>query len=183
MPITPFIGEFMIFAGNFAPKGWALCDGQLLSISENTPLFALIGTFYGGNGTTNFALPDMRGRLSVHQGQGSGLSPYQVGQKGGEEDHTLLTAEAPSHTHAVNAHNNGNTGGVSTPGAGVVMGSPYAVEANSPAVPIYSTDAPTLTMSGGMVGQTGGSVPHNNLMPYLTLNWCIALQGIFPTRN
>jgi microcystin-dependent protein len=183
MPIQPFLGEFMIFAGNFAPRGWALCDGQLLPITQNTALFSILGTTYGGNGTTTFALPDLRGRLSVHQGQGSGLSPYLLGQLGGEEQHTLEITEAPTHTHTVNANNNGNAGGVSTPASTVLMGSPYAVEANSPPVPIYSTGTASLTMSSQMVGPTGGNGPHNNLMPYLAVNWCIALEGIFPSRN
>ncbi|HYM01970.1 MAG TPA: tail fiber protein [Stellaceae bacterium] len=183
MPIQPFIGELMIFAGNFAPRGWALCDGQLLAISQNQALFSILGTTYGGNGTQTFALPDLRGRLTLGVGQGPGLNVYDLGQTDGEQSHTLIAAEAATHTHSVNAVNNGNTGGSKAPGGGVLLGAPYAVETGSPPVPFYSNAAPSQVLNGQSVGLAGGSQPHNNLMPSLVVNWCIALQGIFPTRN
>jgi microcystin-dependent protein len=183
MPTEPFLGELMICAFDFAPKGWAMCNGQLLPINQNQALFAILGTTYGGNGTTNFALPNLQSRLTVHQGQGAGLSPYTIGQTDGEEFHTLILTETPTHTHTVNAVNNGNTGGVQMPGDSVLLGAPYAMETNNPAVPVYSTAAPTLVMNPQMVGQGGSSQPHENRMPFLVLNWCIALQGIFPSRN
>jgi microcystin-dependent protein len=183
MPAQPYIGELMIFAGNFPPRGWAQCNGQLLAISQNTALFSILGTTYGGNGTSNFALPDLRSRATIGEGQGPGLSPYTLGETAGTEIHTLTTTEMPAHTHAVNAVNNGNSGGTNVPGNTVLLGAGYAVEANNPAVPIYSTDAPSQLMSPQAVGVAGGNQPHENRMPFLALNWCIALIGVFPSRN
>jgi microcystin-dependent protein len=177
----PFIGEMIQFAGEFAPSGYALCDGQLLPISQNQALFSILGTTYGGNGVQTFALPDMRGRLSVGQGQGPGLSPYDLGQAAGEEAHTLIQQEMPSHSHTVTAVNNGTTLGTSVPGTTALLGSAYANETGNPAEAVYSTDAPTLT--GEPTGIGGGSQPHDNRMPFLAITWCIALVGIFPTRN
>ncbi len=176
----PYLSQIEAFAFGFAPKGWALCAGQLLPINQNQALFALIGTYYGGNGTTNFALPDLRGRLAPALGQGGGLSPYVLGQQGGGESHTLTVAETPSHTHAINADNNGATGGSNIPSSAVVLGSGYANQTGSPAVNIYSSAAPTIAM--GSLGPAGGQ-PHENRMPYLTLNYCISLTGIFPSQN
>ncbi|HEV2674546.1 MAG TPA: tail fiber protein [Aliidongia sp.] len=177
----PFLGECMIFAGNFAPQGFALCDGQLLPISQNTALFAILGTTYGGNGTTTFALPDFRGRLAVGQGQGPGLSPYNVGDQVGVESHALTSVEMPSHTHTVAAVANGTTLGTNVPGTGALLGSSYANEANNPTEAVYSTDAPTVVL--GPVGNGGGNQPHENRMPFLAVTWCIALFGVFPSRN
>lgn len=183
MPSQPFLGELLLFAGNFAPTGYALCAGQLLPISQNTALFSILGTTYGGNGTTNFALPDLRGRITVGYGAGTGLSPYSLGQSGGEETHELIQSEMPLHQHAVNAANNGQSNGTNIPGANVVLGTAYAAEAGNPLVPIYSLASPTLAMNAAAVGAAGSNQPHENRMPYLPLTWCIALVGIFPSRN
>jgi microcystin-dependent protein len=176
----PFLSQIEAFPFNFPPKGWAFCAGQLLPIAQNQALFALLGTTFGGDGRTNFALPDLRGRLANGFGQGLGLANYTLGQRGGEETHTLTGTETPLHSHLINADNNGTTGGTSTPGSGVTLGAGYANEAGSPAVNIYSSAAPTIAM--GSLGSTGGQ-PHENRMPFQALNYCIALQGIFPSRN
>jgi microcystin-dependent protein len=176
-----FVGEMILFAGNFAPTGYALCNGQLLSIAQNTALFSILGTTYGGNGTTTFALPNMQGRLSIGEGNGPGLSSYVIGQAAGEETHTLLTNEMPGHSHTLTADVNGTTQGTDVPGATVLLGSGYANEANTPPESVYSTDAPTLT--SGPTGLGGGNQPHDNRMPSLVVNWCIALFGVFPSRN
>ena len=174
----PFLGQIEAFAFNFPPKGWAFCAGQILPINQNQALFSLLGTTFGGNGMTTFALPDLRGRIANGSGQGPGLQPYNLGQAGGEEAHTLTAAETPSHSHSVSAVNNGTAGGTNVPGAGVTLGSGYA--ASGAAVNIYSTDAPTVAMTP--VSPAGGQ-PHENRMPFLALNYCIALQGVFPSRN
>jgi len=171
----PFIGEVRIFAGNFAPTGWALCDGQLLSIASNTALFSLLGTTYGGNGVNTFGLPDLRGRVPIQPGQGPGLSLHDLGERAGVESLTLLATEMPQHTHAVSASNaNGN----SDAAAGR-----FAARSAS-AVQQYSTNADAIdtTLSAAAVGSSGGSQPHNNMQPYLVLNFIIALQGIYPPR-
>jgi microcystin-dependent protein len=178
----PFLGEIEAFSFSFAPKGWALCAGQLLPINQNQALFALLGTTFGGNGTTTFALPDLRGRIANASGQGPSLGNYDLGQTGGEESHTLaLTEMQPSgHSHTVTAKNNGATGGTNVPSNAVTLGSGYASEPNSPVVNIYGWAAPTVAM--GSLGPAGGQ-PHENRMPFLGLNYCIALQGIFPSRD
>ena len=177
---SPFVAEITMFAFNFAPKGWAFCAGQLLPISQNTALFSLLGTTYGGNGTTTFQLPDLRGRVANAFGQGQGLGNYSLGQTGGQESHTLILNEMPAggHTHTINATNNGTTGGTNVPSATVGLGAAYA--SGAVAVNIYSSAAPTTAM--GSLAPTGGQ-PHENRMPFLGLNYCIALQGIFPSRN
>lgn len=176
----PFLSQIEAFPFNFAPKGWALCAGQLMPINQNQALFSLLGTTFGGDGRTNFALPDLRGRLANSFGQGLGLANYSLGQQGGQEAHTLTGTETPTHSHLVNAVKNGTSGGTSTPGSGVTLGEGYANEAGSPGVNIYSSAAPTIAM--GSLGSTGGQ-PHENRMPFLALNYCIALQGVFPSRN
>ena len=178
----PFLGEIEAFPFNFAPNGWAFCAGQLLPINQNQALFALLGTTFGGNGTTTFALPDLRGRIANAFGQGPGLAPYNLGQPGGEESHTLQLAEMQpgGHGHTVTARNNGATGGTNAPSDAVRLGSGYASEAGSPAVNIYNSAAPTVAMES--LAEKGGH-PHENRMPFLGLNYCIALQGIFPSRN
>ena len=176
----PFISQIEAFPFGFAPRGWAMCAGQLLPINQNQALFALIGTYYGGNGTTTFALPDLRGRIALAFGQGVGLSTYTLAQNGGEETHTLTVAETPTHTHAINAANNGTTGGTNVPSGSVTLGAGYASEAGSPAVNVYSSASPTIAM--GSLGLAGGQA-HENRMPNLALNYCIALQGVFPTQN
>jgi microcystin-dependent protein len=176
----PFLGQIEAFAFNFAPKGWARCAGQLMPIRQNQALFSLLGTTFGGDGRTNFALPDLQGRLAIGFGQGLGLANYTLGQPGGEETHTLTATETPTHSHLINAVKNGTTGGTSTPDTGVTLGEGYSNEAGSPTVNIYSSAAPTIGM--GSLGPTGGQ-PHENRMPLLALNYCIALQGDFPTQN
>lgn len=168
---TPFIGEIRIFAGNFAPSGWALCHGQLLPIAENDTLFALIGTTYGGNGETSFGLPDMRGRIPVHQGAGPGLSPRVLGQRGGSERVTLGLAQIPAHSHTLVAS---SVPSRSTAGSNGLL---------APAtVPIYGTGTPTTAMAPQALASAGGGQPHENMAPYLAINFIIALFGIFPNE-
>jgi microcystin-dependent protein len=166
----PFLGEIRCFGFGFAPVGWAQCNGQLLSISQNTALFALIGTYYGGNGQTNFALPDLRGRGGIHVGQGPGLSPYVQGQLGGVEAESLLVNQLPSHSHTVNANNSPST---ATRPAGAVLARGGA----------YAAASDGTTMAPDSIAPTGGGQPINVLQPYLVLNYCIALTGIFPSQN
>lgn len=176
----PYIGQIEAFSFGFAPKNWALCAGQLLPIQQNQALFSLLGATYGGDGRTNFALPDLRGRAALSSGQGAGLSPYTLGQKGGEEAHTLTVAETPTHTHAIAAVSSGTKSGTNVPDATVILGSGFSGSSGSPPVNIYSSAAPTVAM--GSLGSTGGQA-HENRMPYLALNYCIALTGVFPSQN
>ena len=170
---TPFLGQLSVFAFNFAPKGFAMCDGQLLSIQQNTALFALLGTFYGGNGTTTFALPNLQGRVPIHNGQQGAGSGFLLGQSGGEDAHTLTTNEL-AHTHPVSVHL-GNANQRSP--VGNVYANVQGTQTN-----VYSTGAPNTNMGGGFT-PVGSNQPHNNLAPYLTVIMCIATQGIFPSRN
>jgi len=170
----PFIGEIRMFAGNFAPNGWAFCWGQLQSISENDALFALIGTTYGGDGQTTFALPDLRGRIPVGQGQGPGLSNRIVGQQHGTEDVTLLSSQMPAHTHTLLA--SGTAATASSP-AGAVLA------AQSMDAVFISGTAPTAAMRADLVAPDGGNQAHDNMAPYLCLNFIIALFGIFPSQS
>jgi microcystin-dependent protein len=174
----PFVAEIRIFGFNFAPTGWAQCNGQLLPLSQNTALFSLLGTTYGGNGQSNFALPDLQGNAAMHSGQGQGLSLRDLGEMGGSQTITLLISEMPVHTHAsVNAK---TTGGQADP-TGNMWGTSNAAKA---AANFYAPPgSPTVNMNPAAFSLTGGSLPHNNLMPYLTLNFCIALQGVFPSRS
>lgn len=170
-----FVAEIRIFTGNFAPRGWALCNGQLLPISQNTALFSLIGTFYGGNGVSNFQLPNLQGCVPIGAGSAPGLSPYSVGEVGGSPTVTLIQNEMPSHNHTFSAD----------PAA---KKESDTVANNSPAAAatgtnFYSTTAPNVNMNPQMLSIAGQSLPHDNMQPYLTLNFCIALQGIFPSRN
>ena len=168
----PFLGEIRFFAGNYAPRGWAFCDGQLLPVSQYSALFSILGTTYGGDGRTTFALPDMRGRSPLHSGSGAGpgLSPHRLGDKSGSETNTLNVNQLPSHNHTLNGSSASATSNVPT--------SRVVASAN-----IYSSDAPNTTMDAASIGQTGGSQPVNNMQPYLGLSCIIALQGIFPSRN
>ena len=168
----PFLGELKLLPFNFAPRGWAFCQGQILSIAQNTALFSLLGTTYGGNGQTTFALPDLRGRVPIGQGQGPGLSPYDLGQVGGTETVTLTNANLPAHTHQVRATT--EDANSAQPGNNL----PAAVGAGA-----YGSQTPDTTMSVSMIAPSGSNQPFNNVQPYLTLNWCIALSGIFPSRN
>ena len=168
----PFLGEIRIFGFPFAPRGWATCDGQILPIAQNQALFALLGTNYGGNGTTTFALPDLRGRTPIEFGRSSGTSAYSIGQSGGQETSTLIEAEIPAHTHTVNASS--ATATEIAPSGGV-----WAAPAG---LTVYSGTGGA-QMAPNALSATGGSQPHFNMQPFLTLNFCIALQGIFPSRN
>ena len=171
----PFIAEIRIFPFNFAPKGWAWCDGQLLPLSQNTALFSLLGTTYGGNGKSNFALPDLQGRSLMHPGQGPGLSLHDLGETGGSDTVTLLESEIPSHNHALRADAN-------------VAESPNAAGnsfARGSSINAYQTNTNSNLgpMSDQAVVPVGGDQPHNNMMPYLTFYFNIALQGVFPPRT
>lgn len=172
----PFVAEIRIFPFNFAPKGWAFCDGQILPISQNTALFSLLGTTYGGNGQTTFALPNLQGRVPVHPGQGPGLSEHVLGEEGGSGTVTLLQSEVPAHTHALAA-------------------SAAAAYARSPSGELFANQnggvnsyatlagAPTALLASAASETVGGGQPHNNMAPYLVLNFCIALQGVYPPRS
>ena len=173
--MDPFVAEIRIFPFNFAPKGWAFCDGQILPLSQNTALFSLLGTTYGGDGRSNFALPNLQGSAPMHPGQGPGLSLHDLGETGGSETVTLLQSEIPAHTHAQMAQ--GGTGTKSTP----ANNSFARVSAATPYFP--PAGAPLVSMSGQVIATAGGDQPHNNMMPYLTLSFCIALQGVFPPRT
>lgn len=169
----PFVAEIRIFPFNFAPRGWAWCDGQLLPISQNTALFSLLGTTYGGNGKSNFALPDLQGRAPMHPGQGPGLSLHDLGETGGSETVTLLESEIPAHSHSVNASQADSSSRIPVgdlPAAGIGIG-------------MYSAPASLIPMSPNAVAPVGGDQPHNNMMPYLTYYFNIALQGVFPPRG
>jgi microcystin-dependent protein len=169
----PFIAEIKIMSFNFAPRGWATCDGQLLPINQNQALFSLVGTTYGGNGTTNFALPDLRGRIPIHFGTGPGLPTVILGERSGEENHTLISTEMPLHTHQAMATSDpGNSPAAS---GGVLAAETSAMYA--------APDANLVGLAAGTLGNIGGSQAHNNMEPFLTLNFCIALVGIFPSRT
>ena len=176
--MDPFVAEIRIFPVNFAPRGWAWCDGQLLPLSQNTALFSLLGTTYGGNGKSNFALPDLQGRAPMHPGQGPGLSLHDLGETGGSETVTLLESEIPSHSHAMSAFP--TPGNVKIPGPEVGL-------SRSAGGSLYTTASPIIPGSTFMAPEAlapaGGDQPHNNMMPYLTFYFCIALQGVFPPRG
>jgi microcystin-dependent protein len=178
----PFIGEIRLFAGNFAPRGWAFCQGQILSIAQNEALFALIGTTYGGNGQTTFALPDLRGRVPVSQGQGPGLSSYTIGQAAGVEQVTLTSSQIPPHQHALNATT--AQGSSVSPGNTVMLATPVepGVQTALYVVPGTSVVNPA-PMAAQSIGQAGGNQPHSNMMPTLAINYIIAIEGLFPSRN
>ncbi len=172
--MDPFVAEIRIFPFNFPPTGWAFCDGQLLPISQNTALFSLLGTTYGGDGRSNFALPDIQGRAVMHPGQGPGLSLHDLGESAGEETVTLLAVETPAHSHAV---------GANADDADLAVPANTRSLATSQGGFIYAPAANLTPLSDQALSPTGGSQPHNNLQPYLTLNFCIALQGVFPPRT
>jgi microcystin-dependent protein len=174
--MDPFVAEIRIFPFNFAPKGWAFCDGQILPLSQNTALFSLLGTTYGGNGKSNFGLPNLQGRAPMHPGQGPGLSLHDLGETGGSETVTLLESEIASHSHQTMC-NNGDGDRVSPQSAAfanIPPGSPPAYAA---------AGAATVAMHNSALTPSGGDQPHNNMSPYLTLNFCIALQGVYPPRT
>jgi microcystin-dependent protein len=179
-----FVGEIQMFAFDFAPKNWALCNGQLLAIAQNQALFSLLGTTYGGDGVRTFALPDLRGRLPMGQGTGFGLSPRTLGQTLGEESHTLLASETPTHTHSVNVISNPTlTSNTDAPGPTQFLAQTTYSGSVGATTNVYVPDpAPNNAMSAAAVSTTGGQA-HDNLMPLLTVNFCIALFGVFPARN
>jgi microcystin-dependent protein len=169
----PFVAEIRIFPFNFAPRGWAWCDGQLLPLSQNTALFSLLGTTYGGNGKSNFALPDLQGRAPMHPGQGPGLSLHDLGETGGSETVSLLESEIPSHSHAVSAS---LADGISQTPVNEKL-------ATGVGIGMYGAAQALVAMNDQALAPAGGDQPHNNLMPYLTFYFNIALQGVFPPRG
>ncbi len=170
--MDPFVAEIRIFPFNFAPKGWAWCDGQLLPLSQNTALFSLLGTTYGGNGKSNFALPDLQGRAPMHPGQGPGLSLHDLGETGGSETVSLLESEIPSHNHRLNTVNDIGT-------------SPSPANVYLAQAPAYnsSPSGGSVQLNVAALSPSGGDQPHNNMQPYLTFYFCIALQGVYPPRG
>ncbi len=172
--MDPFIGEVKLFAGIFAPRGWAFCDGQLLPVAQNSALFAILGTTYGGDGRTTFALPDLRGRVALGPRHGAGLSDYREGQKGGTEKVTLQVSQIPSHNHSLRAS---TTVGNSNDPTDKVLGNTDVFDNE------YINTTPTTNMSSAAIGNTGGNQSHENRQPYLAINYIIALQGVFPSRS
>jgi microcystin-dependent protein len=169
----PFLAEIRAFAFNFAPSGWAQCNGQLLPISQNTALFSLLGTTYRGDGKTTFGLPNLQGSAPMHHGASGGTSDRVLGEVSGEPDVTLIQTELPAHTHALNA----------VESAATARQPPDQMFAVEEAMSSYRTGSPDVAMDPRILAPTGGSQPHNNMQPYLTLNFCIALQGVFPPRG
>ena len=173
MPATPYVGQIMAFGGNYAPQGWALCDGSLLPISQYETLFSLIGTTYGGDGQNTFALPDLRSRVLLHQGQGPVLSNYVLGESGGAEAVTLTVGQLPQHLHS--AMGNSGAGTSPSPSGALWAGSPTN---------IYTAgSAANAAMSATSISVSGGSQPHDNMLPFVTLNFCIAFEGIYPSQS
>jgi microcystin-dependent protein len=177
--MDPFVAEIRILACNFAPKGWAFCDGQILPLSQNTALFSLLGTTYGGDGKSNFALPNMQGSAPMHPDQGPGLSLYSLGELGGSTTVTLLEGEIPSHSHALLT--NTVVGDTNAPSPGVSLARSHNATAyQSPAAQVPGD---TVFLASNALTPAGSGQPHNNMMPFLTLNFCICLQGIYPPRT
>lgn len=172
--MDPFLGEVILFAGNFAPRGWAFCDGQLLSIAQYSALFSLLGTIYGGDGRTSFALPDLRGRTPIHAGNGPGLSNRHLGSKGGQETVTLTINQIPAHSHRINAVS--SAGNDASP-LNNLLANTVGLDRE------YSNSSPDVQMNSYMVNNSGGGQSHANMQPFLSINYIIALQGIFPSRS
>lgn len=170
--MEPFLGQIMMFAGNFAPRGWAFCNGQLLPIAQNSALFSILGTTYGGNGTTTFALPDLRGRGPIHFGQGPGISNHNIGENGGRESVSLTVNQLPPHNHALAVSQ--DSGKVTDPAGNVLAIS---------GTPVYSPEQPNHQMNPAAIGATGEGQPVPVMQPYLTINFVIALQGVYPSRE
>jgi len=168
----PFVGQIMLFGGNFAPRGWAFCDGQLLAINQNDALFSLLGTLYGGDGRTTFALPDLRGRTPVHMGEGPGLSERRIGSDMGEEEITLNINQMANHQHILQATTNEAN-----------SNNPTNMQLAKTVLNIYSDATPEVDLNTSAIGMTGGNQPHENMMPFQCINFCIALFGIYPSRQ
>lgn len=172
--MDPFLGEIKLFAGNFAPRAWAFCDGQLLPISQNSALFSILGTTYGGDGRSTFALPDLRGRAPIGPRNGPGLSSYREGQKGGQEHVTLNTTEIPSHSHSVNAV---SSAGNNAAPQNNLLANTVGFDRE------YSNASPDVQMNSRMINNSGGNQSHENRQPFIAINYIIALQGVFPSRS
>ncbi|HMJ76532.1 MAG TPA: tail fiber protein [Iamia sp.] len=172
MSVEPYVGQISMAGFNFAPRGWALCNGQIMSIAQNSALFSLLGTQFGGNGQTTFGLPDLRGRVPVHQGQGTGLTNRTMGELSGSETVTLITSEMPQHNHLINVTSGDST--VKNPANNVLGGT---------ATPTYAVAPNGNFMNGQTLTLTGGNQPHQNMQPYQVISFIIALEGIFPSRN
>jgi len=168
----PFVGQITMFAGSFAPRGWALCDGQLLAISQNDALFSLFGTIYGGDGRTTFGLPDLRGRVPIHIGSGPGLSSRTIGHRSGSESVTVARTQLPSHTHPLQ----GSTDSATTPDP---SGNVFARSSGD----AYGSEFSASNMNGAAVGNSGGGQAHSNMQPWLAVNFIVALFGVYPSRN
>ena len=166
----PFLSEIRIFSFNFAPRGWAACNGQLLSIPQNAALFSLIGTYYGGNGVSNFQLPNLQGLVPMHWGNGAGLTPRVIGETGGEPTHTLSTNEVPAHNHLLNA--NSNAANNTAPGSNLLA-----------SAETYESQSTLISLASNTLSPIGNNQSHENRQPYLVMNFCIALVGVFPSRN
>lgn len=171
----PFVGEIRMFAGNFAPRGWAYCDGQLLAVSQNDALFSLLGTIYGGDGRTTFGLPDLRGRIPIHWGSGPDLTPRTLGAKSGAEKHTLAPNQLPAHNHAVDAANQGGNNLGENPNKFAASQHKKAYHNSNP--------NPNISLAGSSLKNKGGSQQHENVMPFQCINYIIALFGTYPSRN
>lgn len=180
--MEPFLGQIMMVGFNFAPRGWAMCQGQLLSIAQNSALFSLLGTTYGGDGRVTFALPDLRGRCAVGTGQGPGLSDRTQGEMFGQESVTLTIAETPSHIHQLLGSNTDGT--ASDPTNNALAKSSVTIERGASPIPVstYTSEAPNVAMAGSSVAPAGGNQPHNNVQPSIAMNYIIALEGIYPSR-
>lgn len=177
----PYIGSIVLFAGNFAPRGWALCQGQLLSIAQNTALFSILGTTYGGNGQTTFALPNLQGQVPIQQGRALSGTTYELGEVGGTENVTLLTSQMPAHTHMEVCNSTADTANSADPSGCIFANTTDSRGGTAPN--IYTNSPANATMAPTSLSVAGGSQPHNNMQPYLAMNYIIALVGLFPSRN
>lgn len=184
--MDPFLGQIIMFGGNFAPRGWAYCDGQLLPIASYTALFSILGTTYGGDGRTTFALPDLRGRVAVHAGHGPGLSTRPLGQRGGAETTTMQSANLPPHNHAATLNVSSANATISAATANSTIATPGNSDGRSFTGTLgFNTSTPDTNLNGSSVqtGNTGGGVPFNNMQPFEVVHYIIALQGTFPSRS
>jgi len=184
--MTPYLAQIMMFGGNFPIRGWAFCDGQLQAISSNAALFSLLGTTFGGDGRTTFGLPDLRGRVAIHPGNGPGLSSYRWGERGGIEDVHLNITQIPSHTHSSTLKASATDATIGTPTTNSSLATPGAMAGRAFTGTLgYDSAAPGVNLNSGSIvgGNTGGNLPHTNIQPYLGIYHLIALQGVFPSRS